>query len=53
MFYYTFISPAGCVAALTEGVVQLLDSEGEATVRAVDAEEDHGNILRGAAGGPW
>lgn len=32
--------------------MQLLHGEGEATVRAVDAEEDHGDVLRGAAGGP-
>lgn len=30
----------------------LSDSEGEATVRAVNAKEDHGDVLRGAAGGP-
>lgn len=33
--------------------MQLFDGEGEATVRALDAEEDHGDILRGAAGGSW
>lgn len=38
--------------ALTEGIVQLLDDEGEAAVGAVHAEEDHGDVLRGAAGGP-
>ena len=38
-------------AVLTEGVVQLFDGEGEATVSAVEAEEDHGDVLRGAAGG--
>lgn len=32
--------------------MQLLDGEGEATVGAVNAEEDHGDVLRGAAGGP-
>lgn len=37
---------------LTEGIVQLLDGEGEAAVGAVNAEEDHGDVLRGAAGGP-
>lgn len=31
--------------------MQLLDGKGEATVGAVNAEEDHGNVLRGAAGG--
>lgn len=40
-------------AGLTEGVVQLFDSEGEAAVGAVDAEEDHGDVLGGAAGGSW
>lgn len=38
-------------AGLTKGVVQLFDSEGEAAVVAVDAKEDHGDVLRGAAGG--
>lgn len=32
--------------------MQLLHGKGEATVRAVNAEEDHGDVLRGAAGGP-
>lgn len=32
--------------------MQLLDDEGEAAVWAVHAEEDHGDVLRGAAGGP-
>lgn len=32
--------------------MQLLDGEGEAAVGAVNAEEDHGDVLRGAAGGP-
>lgn len=32
--------------------MQLLDDEGEAAVGAVHAEEDHGDVLRGAAGGP-
>lgn len=31
--------------------MQLPDSEGEATVSAVNAKEDHGDILRRAAGG--
>lgn len=43
--------PQGCAAGLTEGVVQLFDSEGEAAVRAVNAEEDHGDVLRRAADG--
>lgn len=32
--------------------MQLLDDEGETAVGAVHAEEDHGDVLRGAAGGP-
>lgn len=36
---------------LTEGVVELLDGQGEAAVGALDAEEDHGDVLGGAAGG--
>lgn len=32
--------------------MQLLHGEGEAAVRAVNAEEHHGDVLRGAAGGP-
>lgn len=36
---------------LTEGVVELLDGQGEAAVGALDAEEDHGDILGGATGG--
>lgn len=36
---------------LTEGIVELLDSQGEAAVRALDAEEDHGDVLGGATGG--
>lgn len=32
--------------------MQLLDGQGEAAARAVHAEEDHGDVLRGAAGGP-
>ena len=35
---------------LTHGVVLLLDSEGEATVGAVNAEEDHGYVLGGQDG---
>lgn len=38
---------------LTEGVVQFFDREGEAAVGALNAEEDHGDVLRGAAGGSW
>jgi len=38
---------------LTEGVVLLLDGEGEAAVGAVNAEEDHGDVLGGPAGAPW
>lgn len=32
--------------------MKLLDGEGEAAAGAVNAEEDHGDVLRGAAGGP-
>lgn len=32
--------------------MQLLDDQGEAAVGAVHAEEDHGHVLRRAAGGP-
>lgn len=32
--------------------MQLFDGEREATVGVVNAKEDHGDILRGAAGGP-
>lgn len=35
---------------LTEGIVQLFDSKGKASVEAVNAVKDHGDILRGAAG---
>lgn len=42
-----------CAAGLTERVVQLFDCKGEATLRAVNAEEDHSNVLRGAAAGSW
>lgn len=44
---------AGAAGAegLTEGVVELPDSQGEAAVGALDAEEDHGDILGGASGG--
>lgn len=31
--------------------MQLLDGKGEACVGAVNAEEDHGNVLRGEGGG--
>lgn len=40
-----------CAKGLTGRVVQLFDGEGEAAVGALDAEEDHGDVLRGAAGG--
>jgi hypothetical protein len=40
------------VERLTHGVVLLLDSEGEATVGAVNAEEDHGYVLGGQDGAP-
>lgn len=33
--------------------MQLFDCKGEATLRAVNAEEDHGDVLRGAAAGSW
>lgn len=36
---------------LTEGVVELLDGQREAAVGALDAEEDHGDVLGGATGG--
>lgn len=32
--------------------MQLPDGEGEAAVGAVDSEEDHGDVLGGACGGP-
>lgn len=55
MFCLWTLWPSGsfkdCAKGLTERVAQLFDGEGEAAVRAVDAEEDHGDVLRGAAGG--
>lgn len=32
--------------------MQFFDEEGEAAVGALNTEEDHGHVLRGAAGGP-
>jgi len=52
VYLFRFSSLPEGAAGLTEGVVQLSDGEGEAAVGASDAKEDHGHVLRGAAGGP-
>lgn len=58
LFVYVWLSDfsalkysQGSCRRLTEGIVQLFDGEGKASVEAVNAVEDHGDILGGAAGG--